>query len=675
MFRGEAEPPLPLPLPLATCNAGPLLGKCGVRVVASRVVRWSGVGVVPADVLNRSVKPPMPRTRSPIELTDSGSIRRPPVIPDEIEGQGAPLRAFLELRLDSGPAARRVLSESPMLIGRIPGVGLLLDHHTVSRRHAEMVCDPFGRWWIRDLGSTNGTMIGGEPVVGERVLSPGDAIGIGDYTLTFCVESAADAREAFDLDGGADEDRPTVIRRLLDLEAPRIAAAHLRTLLELSKHLTALSDFGERRDALCSLIVRDDFHAANAVVIRVEGRRRYRPLSRVHRAGQVGPPAPGAPPLTLYISRRVLDMLHDSREPVLATNVTSRFEGGGPASLDPSALQAASSRPPTGGYEAGSRPQPTSTVEISLARELMELWVLAVPFRMGSDSMDVLYATVPRDCATAEWLNLYALAGEVYKQGETLWAARRHAQENAAIEYELDTARQIQRGLVPGPYSSAGLDVTVGFEPCKWVGGDYVDVVPLSDGRVLLAVADVCGKGLHAALVGASLHTMVRFATDMNPPLPRLMERVNRHLCEWLPEHSFVTMVAATVDLATGEMECVNAGHPPLFVVGLDGRVAELQAAENPALGIAPVTMVSQRTRLDPGDLLVMYTDGLSELTNPAGEMLGVERLGAELSAICCASGRRGVAAVGVALAARLDAYREGELPGDDRTFLLAQRR
>jgi phosphoserine phosphatase RsbU/P len=282
---------------------------------------------------------------------------------------------------------------------------------------------------------------------------------------------------------------------------------------------------------------------------------------------------------------------------------------------------------------------------------------------------------VPRDCATAEWLNLYALAGEVYKQGETLWAARRHAQENAAIERELDTARQIQRGLVPGPYSAAGLDVTVGFEPCKWVGGDYVDVIPLTDGRVILAVADVCGKGLHAAMVGSSLHTIVRAAADVNPPLPRLVERVNRYLCEWLPESSFVTMVAAAIDPRTGEIEMVNAGHPPAFVAGLDGRLTQLQSAENPALGIALASMACQRTRLEPGEVLAMYTDGLSELTNASGEMLGVGRLGEEIAAICIASGRRGVAAVGASLNEHLDAFRAGELPGDDRTFLLAQRR
>jgi serine phosphatase RsbU (regulator of sigma subunit) len=85
--------------------------------------------------------------------------------------------------------------------------------------------------------------------------------------------------------------------------------------------------------------------------------------------------------------------------------------------------------------------------------------------------------------------------------------------------------------------------------------------------------------------------------------------------------------------------------------------------------------MASQRTRLDHGDVLAMYTDGLSELAGPSGEMLGVDGLGEELSSVVVAKGSRGVEAIGAALAARLDAFREGELPADDRTFLLAQRR
>jgi serine phosphatase RsbU (regulator of sigma subunit) len=157
---------------------------------------------------------------------------------------------------------------------------------------------------------------------------------------------------------------------------------------------------------------------------------------------------------------------------------------------------------------------------------------------------------------------------------------------------------------------------------------------------------------------------------------------VNRYLCEWLPESSFVTMVAAVIDPKKGDIECVNAGHPPMFVVSPSGKLTELQAAENPALGIDLVAMVAQRARLSPGDVLAMYTDGLSELTNPEGEMLGVARLGEALSVICAEETRArirgqggGVAAMCEALTARLDAFRKEEPPRDDCTFLLAQRR
>jgi serine phosphatase RsbU (regulator of sigma subunit) len=204
-------------------------------------------------------------------------------------------------------------------------------------------------------------------------------------------------------------------------------------------------------------------------------------------------------------------------------------------------------------------------------------------------------------------------------------------------------------------------------------------VVPLPDGRVLCAIADVCGKGLHAAMVGFSLHTMVRAAADANPPLSDLVERVNKHLCAWLPESSFVTMVAVTVDPATGDLEVVNAGHPPAFVVTQRGRLTELQAAENPALGIAPATMTSQRARLQPGEVLAMYTDGLTELTDPEGEMLGEDRLGEQLRVIVAgtpSNGKAGsVGAMCAALQQSLDDFRRGQPPGDDWTFLLAQRR
>jgi serine phosphatase RsbU (regulator of sigma subunit) len=157
--------------------------------------------------------------------------------------------------------------------------------------------------------------------------------------------------------------------------------------------------------------------------------------------------------------------------------------------------------------------------------------------------------------------------------------------------------------------------------------------------------------------------------------VPELVERVNRHLCEWLPSHSFVTLVAAAIDPRTGELECVNAGHPPVMIVDRDGDLRWLQAAENPALGMDEATWEPQRALLEFGDVLVMYTDGLTELRNPDKEMLGQDRLGEGFARICAANPGERSADMADALRRMLAKWSADQLPEDDRAFLLAQRR
>ncbi|MFO0762112.1 MAG: SpoIIE family protein phosphatase [Byssovorax sp.] len=544
----------------------------------------------------------------------------------------SPWRAHLEIRLGGGAMSRRPLGDSHLIIGRIPGVQLLLDHHTVSRRHAEMFCDPFGRWWIRDLASTNGTLVNDEPIT-EKVLTPGDRIAIGDFTLTFCLEPRMEMR--LPLGPLAIEDEhPTAIRTLLDFDPPRIAAEHLKTLMIFSRSLINVEDANERLAALCQLLVRSDFHASLAVVLRVRGGEPTL-LSRPYRAGTMHPDEPP------YISHRVLAKLRETGEPVLAGNLITHM-GGGPL------------------------------VDLTLSREVMALWVVAVALDMHEDEMDVLYVTLPPDLGSVEWLSLIALAAEMYLQSESAWQARKHAQAHAAIERELETARQIQRGLIPEKRGFSGLDVAIAFEPCKWVGGDYVDAVLMSDGRVLFAVADVCGKGLQAALISSSLHTMVRASVDSGKSLPALMERINRHLCDWLPPHSFVTMVAVAIDPLTGETECVNAGHPPAMIGSPIGELRLLQSAMNPALGVAAAQMESESGVLRHGEVLVLYTDGLTELRNNAKEMLGQDRLGEGFVRLC--TGSEGANEIAAGLHQLLESFRGDRLPEDDRAFLLARR-
>ena len=162
-------------------------------------------------------------------------------------------RAFLDIAFedDDGalvPHPRRVLNQHNV-IGRAPGVAVVLDHDTVSRKHAEVFLDPFGRWWVRDLGSTNGTTVNGERVA-ERILRPMDRIDCGDFRLVFLTAAAPDAKRAGasleeTLDGTA---APSWLRTLRDIDPPQVSATQLGTLMEFSRRILSTEDPAYRWD-------------------------------------------------------------------------------------------------------------------------------------------------------------------------------------------------------------------------------------------------------------------------------------------------------------------------------------------------------------------------------------------------------------------------------------------
>lgn len=256
------------------------------------------------------------------------------------------------------------------------------------------------------------------------------------------------------------------------------------------------------------------------------------------------------------------------------------------------------------------------------------------------------------------------------------WQAQRPSPNQAQqlIERELVDARAMQRRLLPQNVAFKGVDVAVEFEPHRWVGGDYVEARSLSDGRIFLAVADVCGKGLSSALISASLSTTVRSYLRSNVPLVDLMTGLNDVLCESLPNGSFVTMFAALLDPTTGQLEWVSAGHPPCLIVDQTGDCLHLKAEFNHPLGICAQPIRSHSTTLEKGALLVLYTDGVNELHDEAGEMLGVDRLATLL-------GRTYVEALDGTLDGycsqlkqKLDHFRGRALPADDQTLVIVRR-
>ncbi|MCL2824631.1 MAG: SpoIIE family protein phosphatase [Polyangiaceae bacterium] len=548
---------------------------------------------------------------------------------------------------------RHTLDGSHLIVGRNPQAQIVLDHTTVSRSHAELVFDPFGRWWVHDLRSTNGTYVNGTPVE-ERLLNPGDVIGIGDFTLRIHIPGVRGPRERsasqvpISHDVGpplTSDDDATLITVLPQIvESPQINASHLTTVMALGRKLMSVEDPAMRLRTLCEFVVGSDFPGDSAVTIRMRDGKPTKVISGPFlrdRATSI----PGR-----QVSIGVLKSLWETREPVLGSNglFATQFANQG-------------------------------IRKIAVPHALRELAVVACPLDIEDNKIDVLYVEFPPSYGSAEWLTVVALAAEAFQQAELVWDMRRHVRQSAFVERDLQMARQIQDGLVPRELHIEGLDVAIGFEPCRWVGGDYVDAVPMPDGRVLLAIADVCGKGLQAALVASSLHTMVHATIDAGGTMSQLMDSCNNYLCSYLPEHSFVTMMLIAVQTATGEIEVINAGHPPAFAVNTDGRIRHLQSEQNVALGMMDshtmdIRMEIERTVLDPDEVVMLYSDGLTELEDENQVPLGEARLSAEVVDIVRREPRATVEQYRERVIQRLKSYRGSKLAADDSTFLVARR-
>lgn len=204
---------------------------------------------------------------------------------------------------------------------------------------------------------------------------------------------------------------------------------------------------------------------------------------------------------------------------------------------------------------------------------------------------------------------------------------QRVREEKLRQDRELQIARGIQASLFPRlPPEVPGFEVVAVSRPCYEVGGDSYDWIPLDGGRLALVVADVAGKGVPASLLMASVHASVRALAGTTAPAA-LAERLNRFLCASTPTSRFVTLFYAELDPAARRLAYVNAGHVPPYLVGRDGAVRRL-AGGGPALGlIADASYDAGEVSLDPGHVVAVVTDGVTEAMTAGEREFGDERV------------------------------------------------
>ncbi|MFG0256726.1 MAG: SpoIIE family protein phosphatase [Phycisphaerales bacterium JB043] len=207
---------------------------------------------------------------------------------------------------------------------------------------------------------------------------------------------------------------------------------------------------------------------------------------------------------------------------------------------------------------------------------------------------------------------------------------RQHAAvREAKVNQDLALARSIQQALLPVQAPSCdGFDIDGWNCPADETGGDYYDWLSTTTSRVLLVLGDVTGHGVGPALVAAASRSYVRAIASGEREVGRLLTRVNELIAEDLPGNRFITMAAVLIDDASGEVHLRSAGQGPICVYRAGGHEVDIMRADDPPIGIMGDYEFGEarRIELEPGDVLVLMTDGFIEWANPHGEMYGIER-------------------------------------------------
>ncbi len=222
---------------------------------------------------------------------------------------------------------------------------------------------------------------------------------------------------------------------------------------------------------------------------------------------------------------------------------------------------------------------------------------------------------------------LEALAGHVATAIVNARMFQRERLEKERMIKELDEARSIQSGLFPGNCPDiSGFEITGVCRPCREVGGDWYDYIPLSDGRLGVVLADVSGKGMGAALLMSSTRSILRLYAEQEMPPSEVLSRVNRTLLNDFPSARFVTLVYAIIDSARRTLTFANAGHlQPLFVGSSGAEFLETDAGL--PLGIMNSEYSEREISMPPGSRLFLYSDGVTEAIDASEEEYGPARI------------------------------------------------
>lgn len=299
--------------------------------------------------------------------------------------------------------------------------------------------------------------------------------------------------------------------------------------------------------------------------------------------------------------------------------------------------------------------------------------ILCVPLRIKDDIIGVVYVDNRLQAGIfsagdLELLNAIAASAAVAVENARLYQV---AVDKGRLERELQVAREVQAGLLPSETPQVpGWEFVACWRPARTVAGDYYDFIPTEDGRLGLVIADVTDKGMPAALFMTLTRSTVRASVRLAATPADGIAHANRLICADAARGMFVTLAYILLDPGARTLTCVNAGHNPPLHYRAAGDLLDAFPRTGLPLGIdAAVPFTQTASAVEPGDFLVLYTDGVTEADDARLQQFGIERLQAVLRDNC----RAPAADIAAALERALDEFTGSAPPHDDVTFVVAR--
>jgi serine phosphatase RsbU (regulator of sigma subunit)/pSer/pThr/pTyr-binding forkhead associated (FHA) protein len=517
--------------------------------------------------------------------------------------------------LQGGKAVSHQIGEGETVLGRHPACTIQLDSNTVSRRHAQ-ITKVNGQYFIEDLGSGNGTFVNGKQISAKTQLHHDDRIKLGPILLRFQSEGSALitkpekpalsrpqalAETSHDVDFVDEaEDATTITGTLVGIGGGGGGQfgmlevqpeAKLKAVIEITRSLAGIVDV----KAICPKILDTLFdifpQADRGCILLKDENGKLVPRAMKHRRADED--------ATVKLSRTILNKVLNEKTGILSADAANDAAFSASESISSLSIRSMMCVP-----LLSHEGEPMGAINLDTQNPISQF---------SEEDLDLLMAVAGQAALSYESARLLVTFMEKKKQ-----------------DGEMEIARNVQRALLPSELPKAdGYEFYASYDSAQAVGGDYYDAMKLDDNLVCLSFGDVAGKGVPGALIMSRMASCVQNTMQFVHEVGPAVEAINHHMCANAVEGRFVTYVLAIINTTTHEMSLVNAGHMSPIIRRADGSLFEFgDETVGVPIGVVdgyPFDVLSYK--LEPGDLVVLFTDGVSEAMNSSGQLYTLEHL------------------------------------------------